>query len=782
MARKGGMATGVEVARISVKVSPDTKKFRSELQQELNRIEKEVKGDVEVKAHIDRAQAQADFDRFMEKLKSEGAKGVKIKTTVEESKTPGGKGKGRKGGGSDGADAVDEASRLGKMLSRIKDKLTEAPSFGSGINITGYLVILTAIAAVAAPLAGLLTGLLLTLPGLLALILTPIGAIMLGLDGMKKAAEVLQKPFEDLKNTMNQAVQSQFTPVFEKLRAIFPSLSAALPSVTKGLADMADAAIGIATSPKSMAAIESTIFNIGAALSAASPGIGNLTEGLIGLAQTFTAGPLQGLVGWFNGAMESFNKWIQKAQASGQLETIFKRVGEALKIVMDALGAVAGIGLDVITDPAKWEVFVGLLKGVAAAFVYIFKASAGLIAEIALLIALFRSGFAFIQGLVGSVMGAILTFFTNLPAWAQSAWAGVKTGATAVWETIKSGASDMAATVGAWFQSIPGLLSAAWAILGGIASSAWEGVKGIVQTSWEGIKAVVQGAINGVITTLSGWGAQIIGIITSIDLLSAGKALIQRFIDGISSMAGAVVGAAKRVFGGIMNLIPHSPAKEGPFSGAGWNELKTGGAAIATQFGKGLEEGFTPVIDQAKGMASQIADAFANGGDPTAALKGFGTKDVNRMEKSLGLESKRLGYQAKALEYQAKMAGKGPLADQLKAKADEIKMQKEALDLQKEMLDLTNEYNDANSSGKSSGNVFLDAINELMKLPNGFIDATVGQAQQDLGMSGNGALQAVGKYAMDYGSKFIFNVQNVDQALAAQNNVVSRQAQGVAGR
>lgn len=775
MARKGGMATGVEVARISVKVSPDTKKFRSELQQELNKIEKEVKGDVEVKAHIDRAQAQADFDRFMEKLKAEGAKGVKIKTTVEQDKTGGG-GKGGSKGGASGD--VEELGRVAKLVDRLKSKLSETPSFGSGINLTGMLLIFTAISLVAAPLIGLLVGALLTLPGLLSLILTPIAAIALGLDGMKKAAEVLKAPFEALKNTMSQAVENQFTPVFEKLRAIFPSLSATLPSVTQGLADMAAAAVGIATSPKSMAAIESTILNIGAALSAASPGIGNLTEGLIGLANTFTAGPLQGLVGWFNGAMASFNGWIQKAQASGQLETIFNRVGEALKVVMDALGKIAKISLDVITDPQKWEVFKGILTGVVYAIGGIIYGSAMLIGAIVGVINFFSK----VKEVVGGAMSAILTFATNAVAWLQSAWAGMQTGALAVWETIKAGASGLASFIGGIFASIPGLLSAAWSILGSIASSAWEGVKGIVQTSWEGIKAVVQGAINGVITTLSGWGAQIIGIITSIDLLSAGKALIQRFIDGISSMAGAVVGAAKRVFGGIMNLIPHSPAKEGPFSGAGWNELKTGGAAIATQFGKGLEGGFTPVIDQAKGMASQIADAFANGGDPTAALKGFGTKDVNRMEKSLGLESKRLGYQAKALEYQAKMAGKGPLADQLKAKADEIKMQKEALDLQKEMLDLTNEYNDANSSGKSSGNVFLDAINELMKLPNGFIDATVGQAQQDLGMSGNGALQAVGKYAMDYGSKFIFNVQNVDQALAAQNNVVSRQAQGVAGR
>ena len=38
-ARKGGMAVGTTVARINVKVSPDTKAFRSELKAELDAID-----------------------------------------------------------------------------------------------------------------------------------------------------------------------------------------------------------------------------------------------------------------------------------------------------------------------------------------------------------------------------------------------------------------------------------------------------------------------------------------------------------------------------------------------------------------------------------------------------------------------------------------------------------------------------------------------------------------------------------------------------------------------
>src|SRR5690606_13913246 len=47
-------------------------------------------------------------------------------------------------------------------------------------------------------------------------------------------------------------------------------------------------------------------------------------------------------------------------------------------------------------------------------------------------------------------------------------------------------------------------------------------------------------------------------------LYEKGKQLVQGFIYGMKSMAGAVGGAAKSVLGGIGRLVPGSPVKEGP--------------------------------------------------------------------------------------------------------------------------------------------------------------------------------------------------------------------------
>ncbi|MBL3747963.1 hypothetical protein IQ261_27300, partial [Mycobacteroides abscessus subsp. massiliense] len=82
----------------------------------------------------------------------------------------------------------------------------------------GYALIAAAIAALSPLVAGLLGALttsLLALPGLITAAVVPIGALVLGLDGLKKAAGVLKQPFDELRATMSAKVQEQFTPVFE---------------------------------------------------------------------------------------------------------------------------------------------------------------------------------------------------------------------------------------------------------------------------------------------------------------------------------------------------------------------------------------------------------------------------------------------------------------------------------------------------------------------------------------------------------------------------------------
>lgn len=111
-------------------------------------------------------------------------------------------------------------------------------------------------------------------------------------------------------------------------------------------------------------------------------------------------------------------------------------------------------------------------------------------------------------------------------------------------------------------------------------------------------------------------------------------------------------------------------------------------------------------------------------------------------------------------------------------------MRKEELMLQKDMIDLAGEYADIDNSSSSSGSShpFIESIKEIMKLPNSFADATKSQFLQDVGISGNGAIPAVADWAMGAASNFIFNVSNIDEAMAVQKNQVNKQSLGFVGR
>ena len=73
-------SAGVTVARINVKVSPDTKEFRKLLKAELEDIEKTLKGDVHIKAHLDAGQAKADFQRMKSQMERDGRVKIHVDT------------------------------------------------------------------------------------------------------------------------------------------------------------------------------------------------------------------------------------------------------------------------------------------------------------------------------------------------------------------------------------------------------------------------------------------------------------------------------------------------------------------------------------------------------------------------------------------------------------------------------------------------------------------------------------------------------------------------------
>jgi TP901 family phage tail tape measure protein len=196
------------------------------------------------------------------------------------------------------------------------------------------------------------------------------------------------------------------------------------------------------------------------------------------------------------------------------------------------------------------------------------------------------------------------------------------------WDKIRSGfAAAYHATVSVatsmlnWVRALPGriisYLSGLGARLLSLGSSAWSRFKAAAVTGAAAVLSYVRGIpgrVKGAMGNLSGL------------LLSAGKSLIGGFISGIKSMVSQAFSAAHSVVSKISGLFPHSPAKEGPFSGRGWTLHS--GHALMDGLAEGITAGAPRAVSTMRGAAQATADAFA---------KTLGISSPSKVFRSLGI-------------------------------------------------------------------------------------------------------------------------------------------------
>lgn len=233
------------------------------------------------------------------------------------------------------------------------------PKFGTGLNPAAYGVIILGIAAVAAPLIGLVTAALLTLPGLISLVATPIASVMLGLDGIKRAAESIKEPFDKMREVISTKLEEKFTPIFDKLVGLFPLIQTGAIAVNDGIAKVADTVTDFLVSADTKTKLEQTFTGIANAVANSAPGVRDFTAAIVDLAHQFvTGGALEGVGRWFNETMADFRQWV----ASTDLNKSFSALGDTLKVILDTAGALAKGGLDFISNPEKMDGFVATLR------------------------------------------------------------------------------------------------------------------------------------------------------------------------------------------------------------------------------------------------------------------------------------------------------------------------------------------------------------------------------------------------------------------------------------
>lgn len=213
----------------------------------------------------------------------------------------------------------------------------------------------------------------------------------------------------------------------------------------------------------------------------------------------------------------------------------------------------------------------------------------------------------FIKGVTSAVWGAIKSFFSAtwkaITGAVSSAVNSVKSTITSVFNAIKGFITTVLAAykaiiVGTWnaiksvvtsvVNGVKGAVTNAFNAIKSAVTNAVNGAKSAATSAFNAIKSAVSNAIGNALSTVRGFPGKVRSALSNLGtlLVGAGKALIRGLVNGIKKMASAPVDAVKNMVSNVRNLLPFSPAKEGPFSGKGYTLYS--GQAIAGDLAKGI--------------------------------------------------------------------------------------------------------------------------------------------------------------------------------------------------
>ena len=155
-----------------------------------------------------------------------------------------------------------------------------------------------------------------------------------------------------------------------------------------------------------------------------------------------------------------------------------------------------------------------------------------------------------------------------------------------------------------------------WQRIGAFFASTGQTILAIGANVWNSLPAGFRNGVTTVVSIFQSLPSRIAGIMSGVGslLVGSGRALMQGFINGITGMIGNVGSAINSVLDWAAGFFPHSPAKRGVFSGAGWSAVEDGGASLMEQFSFGIEA-FRPEISFSNMTGLIGAASAATSGD-----------------------------------------------------------------------------------------------------------------------------------------------------------------------
>lgn len=284
------------------------------------------------------------------------------------------------------------------------------------------------------------------------------------------------------------------------------------------------------------------------------------------------------------------------------LTPILSTIGSLLSALIPVAGQIISIVLATVL-PMVRQLTPIIAEVIAAIAPLVVQLASALIPIIAALMPVVQTVFDAVKNIIESAMTAVQGVINIVLGvingdWSQ-VWSGMQGLITGVFGAIRgliTGAMNVARSI----------ISSTLNVITGIWSSAWNALTGWVSKAWSGIVSSVSSGVSRMMGFITSIPNKILGAFANAKswLVDSGRSIIQGLIDGIMGMIGTVKDAVGNVLSAARNLLPFSPAKEGPFSGKGWTLYS----------GRSIVEALADGVNQRRGLFKDaVADAMALG-------------------------------------------------------------------------------------------------------------------------------------------------------------------------
>jgi len=277
------------------------------------------------------------------------------------------------------------ASAAGGFIADFGEKLGDlAPQVGGVVGgIVKLGAVTTAVAAVGMGIAGAYGAAataIAAVPGAAALVVAPVAAVALGMDGIKKAAAVLTPQIQAMKAAVSDTFEKGLAPAMQNIAKILPTVQTGMVGIAKAMSGAATEVTGFLSQSENLGKLQGIFTNVGKAITDMTPGIKATAGAMLDLANQPAL--FEGMTKAVNTFGQAFQTSVSNLVKDGTLQKAFTGLGDVAGSTGKALvglvengiklfaGAAPGMseGIDAITSAfgkINWQQ-VG--EGVGAAF------------------------------------------------------------------------------------------------------------------------------------------------------------------------------------------------------------------------------------------------------------------------------------------------------------------------------------------------------------------------------------------------------------------------------